>query len=658
MFALVRLLNGFEMELTYKVPQTLVSVVLPGVVVRVPLRNQLVSALVLKLLATAENCGFEIKEIIELEDVPADTAYNEFIKKLAQFYFLPSLHFYQRIRSFLNDKKIIEELVTVPEKEATPKVYLTDEQEAVVEYVKKFIYQPAYAPTLLHGVTGSGKTEVYKELVQIAVAKGKTVLLMLPEVSLALQFQVLLSRQMPNITVIGFHSATKLKDKRILWQMLLDKVPMLIIGVHLPILLPIANLGLIIVDEEHEQGFLEKKHPKINSKDVALWRASIYKIPILLGSATPSVNSLFNVKKHGWGFFEIKKRFAGCFPKLNIVPLISASSKKRKYFWVTDALKNAISECLKLKHQAIIYINRRGFSFFVQCRQCGFIFECPNCSVSLTLHFEREGQLRCHHCDFKKTMPKLCPQCHADDKNLLKKGIGTQQAVQALSALFPQAVIERADLDTTSKKREWENTVKQFEEGAIDILVGTQTITKGYHFPGVTLVGILWADLNLHFPTYNASETTLQQLIQVAGRAGRLHEESQVVVQVMQPEHQIFNYLNEQDYIKFCDLEMEMRSQTNYPPYGRLVQLELKHSSAKQVHQDAESLSKCLHGVNNDNNLNITILGPALPIISKIQNYEIRQIFLKSQSFGAIVKLINSVDLHQFESAVFVVSNV
>jgi len=488
------------------------------------------------------------------------------------------------------------------------------------------------------------------------VGEKKSGLLLLPEVSLAMQFQALLTRSLPGVVIYGFHSASKIKEKRQLWEDLLAGRPILIIGVHLPVLLPIQNLGLIIVDEEHEHGFMEKKHPKIVSKDVALWRAKIYNIPILLGSATPSVSSLYNVEKYGWKFFKITKRFAGSFPDVQVVSLTDPKARNRKSFWITKELQRAIAECLENKQQVIIYINRRGYSFFVQCKQCGFVFECPNCSVSLTLHSGAEDFLRCHYCDHKIKMPKKCPGCGVDEKNLLKKGIGTQQALQLLQDMFPRAIIERADLDSTSKKREWENTVKLFESGKIDILVGTQTITKGYHFPGVMLVGILWADLNLHFPVYNASEVTLQQLIQVAGRAGRQHANSKVIVQIMQP-HAIFNYLNEQNYIDFCRVEMEARKESEYPPYGRLVQIELKHDSSEQVQKDAMRLVDLLNHANLENKFDVAILGPAYPVIHKVQNTEIRQIFLKAKNFNNVFHILHLVDFDNFESSVFIVSN-
>lgn len=659
MYILVRLLKGFPKPLYYKIPATKNENKLEGTVVNVPIKNYNVPALVLKTYAQKPSkITFKIREINNLEQFPKDNLFNSFITKISKFYFVKPLYFYQRIRSFL-DKKI-ESLETKKDTnivEETIKIQLTEEQETIVKKISKQLNEDKYQPTLLHGVTGSGKTEVYKKLIIETINNDKSVILNLPEVSLAMQFEILLRKQLPNsIKIIGFHSATKVSAKKELWQKLLNKEPMLIIGVHLPILLPIPNLGFIIIDEEHETGFQEKKHPKMNSKEVAIWRAQFYKIPILLGSATPSLNSLYNVKYKKWDFHKLTKRFSGQFPKIELVFLKEDKNKYKRYFWISGPLKRAIQDRLEKKEQILIYLNRRGFSFFVQCKSCGFIFECPNCSVSLTLHKNKEGfanKLRCHYCDYTKELSKTCPECKTKDDNLLKKGIGTQQAVNLLTEIFPNAKIKRADLDTTSKKREWAKTVEDFEDGKIDILVGTQVITKGYHFPKVTLVGVLWADLNLHFPIFNASETGLQKLIQVAGRAGRQSENSKVIVQAVN-DHDIFNYLNEINYINFSNEELKTRKLTNYPPYARLIQIELKNINVIDLENDAKKLCLKIQSEAEKQKINITVLGPAKPVVYKIQKMESRDIFIKTSNFKNLHDIIDKIDLNKFESKIFI----
>jgi primosomal protein N' (replication factor Y) (superfamily II helicase) len=658
MYAKVLLLNGFEKELWYAIPEHIRSTLAIGSVVRVPIQRRNESALVIDCIPEpTQSLPFAVKDIHSLEPFPQDPHYTPFITKAANFYLLDPLYFYQRLHHFVKSHDADHD-VAISQEPVIPNsdIILTEEQQTIVNYVSPHITTPQFTPTLIHGVTGSGKTEVYKRLITQAITEGKSVFLLLPEVTLALQFEHLLRHQLPNIQIIGFHSASKVSEKKVLWENLIDQKPMLILGVHLPIMLPCANLGLIIVDEEHESGFQEKKHPKINSKEMALLRAQHYAIPIILGSATPSVNSLYNAQRHNWKTFSITKRFSGNFPKIYKVLLSSQSQQRRKTFWVSKELELGIKDCLSRKEQAIIFINRRGYSFFVQCKACGFIFQCPHCSVSLTLHVEHNNQLRCHYCDYKKPLPIACPECKASDKEFIKKGIGTQQVVQIFKELFPSAIIERADLDSTSKKRSWQSTVEQFRDGEIDILIGTQTITKGYHFPKVTLVGILWADLNLHFPLYNASETTLQQLIQVAGRAGRQCANSRVIVQAMH-DHPVFDYLDEIRYRTFCEREREARQETFYPPYARLACIELKHNEAKQIDHDAQYLGEELRKYNDQEKLGVIILGPALPLVSRVQNCEIRHIVLKAEKYTSLHKLLTHAHRQQLHSRFFIVMN-
>ena len=649
----VKLLNGFPEPLLYSIPSSWNTNQLIGTLVRVPLKDRTVSAMVIDQFAhIPSHVTYSIKDAIAPEPLPDDQYYQAYIKQLAHYYQLDKVYLLKRLAHFLVQKEVEEEITQTTQPQPHQSVILTNEQQQVVDFVAPHIHNPAFTPTLLHGVTGSGKTEVYKQLICQAIAQQKTVLLLLPEVSLAQQFQKILTAQLPNhLTIAGFHSGTTAKEKKQLWQLLLQQKPMLIIGVHLPILLPIANLGLIIVDEEHEVGYQEKKHPKINTKEAALMRAQHTKIPILLGSATPSVGSLYNVKQRGWHFFQLTKRFAGNFPTVSTVVL--KDHKQRKNFWISNQLYDALKDRLQKNEQAIIFINRRGFSFFVQCKSCSYIFECKSCSVSLTFH--EPDVLTCHYCAHTKKLPTHCTGCKASGDNFLKKGIGTQQAVTILQKLFPDARIARADMDVTVKKKLWKQTVTDFEQGNIDILVGTQTITKGYHFPKVTLVGILWADLNLHFPIFNASEVTLQQLIQVAGRAGRQTSESNVIVQTM-VDHPVLEYLNEIDYVKFYEQEIEHRMELQYPPCSRFVEIEIKHASESIIEFEAHKLVDQL--IANSSNLeNVYILGPAKPPIYKIKSMQSRKIYIKAPQVTTINALFASINKKQFKSLLFFTPN-
>jgi primosomal protein N' (replication factor Y) len=712
MYIQVRLLQGYQQPLWYQIPDSITEPIAIDSIVQVPLRNQTLPAIVQRIQRIKPAVSFEIKAVDQLMPFPADKHYSSFIKKLGEYHQLDPIYFIKRIAQFIQEQPSLDTLAIAstrddreealgrkPEEAVgvdrasgggnsgnseekaqntghTSNIKLTQEQQQVTDFLRSALDAPAYTPTVLHGVTGSGKTEVYKELIAHAYNHGKTTLLLLPEVTLARAFEkrlraelALLNSQIP---LYSFHSATTVKEKKAAWQKLLSDQPMLIIGVHLPVLLPIPNLGLIIVDEEHEVGYQEKKHPKINSKDAAIMRAHSSGIPILLGSATPSLTTLYNVQKRGWHFFQLKNRFAGAFPTVQTVSL--ADKKDRKQFWISQQLYDAIKDRLQKKEQAIIFLNRRGYSFFVQCKECSFIFSCDTCSVSLTLHAQESRDiLSCHYCGFSQTQPSCCPSCKKSE--FIKKGIGTQQVVTILEKLFPAARIARADMDTTTKKKAWEQTMEQFVHGDIDILVGTQTITKGYDFPGVTLVGVLWADLNLHFPIFNAAETTLQQIIQVAGRAGRHSAESLVIVQTM-TDHAIFDYLNEIDYPSFYQAELDTREFLGYPPCKRLVEIELKSSDEIAIEREAHDLVHALRAAQElcaqfyaqqsseqnsaqqrDQYLNMQILGPARPPVHKIKSTHMRKIYIKGEQIAHILAIIKKVDTSKYSSSIYFVPN-
>ena len=656
MFVYVRLLNGFQKILVYKLPEKMAGQNLINTCVLVPLREKKLSAFVVaQTTKLKEPATFAIKEIIGPKPFPADANFHHFVQKIAELYFTNSLIFYQKLRQFLKKKedKLDAFSLLPPPSEAAPlDCTLTEEQATAATYICQTLDTGSFAPVVLHGVTSSGKTEVYKAAMHKALAQGKTVLFLLPEVSLALQFRERLSKGMPDATIYDFHSASSPREKKAVWQALLKKQPIVIVGVHLPILLPIANLGLIIIDEEHEAGFEEKKHPKLNSKYLAILRASQYKIPIVLGSATPSVQTLHNVQTKGWPLFKLTKRFMGAFPTIRTI-VLPKQPKRRTSFWISKELETAIADCLKNGKQAIMFLNRRGYSFFVQCRQCGFVITCPACSVSLTSHQNANGDLtlRCHYCSYQRLVPVACDGCKGG--SFITKGIGTQQLVEILHNMFPAARIARADLDVTSKKDLWLATAAAFERGEIDILVGTKSITKGYHFPGVTLVGVIWGDLHAHVPVFNAAEECLQQLIQVAGRAGRVHPESTVIVQAMY-DHDLFNFINESDYLAFAEQELATREETWYPPFCRLIQIELKHKDAAQVEKDAKKLFTHLHTAAQLFTTPISVLGPATPAVHKIQHVETRHIFIKTPQFHEIKQLVASGLALPLKSSVFV----
>ncbi len=646
MFVRVKLLNGFPEPLLYKIPAEWEQKPVYGSLLAVPLKDKILPAFVIDITDQKPFTTFDIRDAQELKPFPQDAHYFEFIKTISTYHKIDTIYTIKRLKAFLKQKS--EPLVKDPHfvLNSQETIVLTDEQKIVVDFLKPHIINSSYQPTVLHGVTGSGKTEVYKELILTALQQKKSVLLLLPEVTLAVQFEKLLKRQLPlNLPIFGFHCATAAQDRKKLWINLLEQRPQLIIGVHLPILLPLPRLGLIIVDEEHESGFQEKKHPKFNTKDIALMRAAQHKIPIVLGSATPSLQTLYNVHTRHWNFFQLKKRFAGAFPLLEFVSL--GDKKERKNFWISTQLQKALKEQLSNGKQSIIFLNRRGMGFFVQCKECSFVFMCRSCSVSLTPH--KDNSLRCHYCSYQEQKPESCKKCGA--LKLISKGIGTQQVVNILEKMFPLARIARADMDTSVDRKLWTNIMNSFEKGDVDILVGTQTITKGYHFPNVTLVGVLWADVNLNFPLYNAQETTLQQLIQVAGRAGRQHKESKVIVQSV-AEHDLFKYVDETLYDAFYASEIEKRKDLGYPPVKRLLEIEMKHKNEQVLEKDSSRLAFELMSCND-----IRVLGPAQPPVAKIKELYSRKIYIKSDSFSAIDTALKKINSKYYKAKIYYTPN-
>jgi len=654
----VWLLAGWQEPLWYKVPPTKESLIFIDSFVEVPLRNQIFPALVQRCTSQPPqkiNVS-NIREIIRVFEIPKDNKHSSFINKVGHFYFVSPTTLYQRFISSIQSKPEELDSSTQITVQTVPDVILSNEQAAAIATITPAIIQETYKPFLLHGVTGSGKTEVYKKLIKTALEQKKTILCLFPEVALALQFEAIFKAQLttPHL-VFSFHSSSKISAKKTLWNNLLNKTPCVILGVHLPVLLPISNLGLIIVDEEHERGFQEKRHPKINSKEMALWRAQLYNCPIVLGSATPSLSTLYREKRGLIQKCTLSKRFRGKFPSI-IHASLKDSPKKRASFWITRELEKAITDRLQKKEQVILYLNRRGYSFSAQCQSCGEFVTCKACSVSLTPH-ELENNsfsLSCHYCGYACAVPTTCKKCHKSELPLLMKGIGTQQLTTIVKKLFPDARVARADLDSTKKKREWLEDVKKFKQGEIDILIGTQLITKGYHFPKVTLVGIVWADLGLAIPDYHTRESVLQKLIQVAGRAGREQEHSEVIIQSMSNDD-LFSYISEEKYPAFCENELLMRQELAYPPFTRLIQIEFFNKKETVLIDEIHQYKKALQEVISNQNLPIVVLGPVEPLMKKIGGVETRHLFLRSTTFQDIQTLVTKAPAFKtFSSSIFI----
>ncbi len=501
-----------------------------------------------------------------------------------------------------------------------------------------------YNVTLLHGVTSSGKTEVYVKLIEEAIGNNKQVLYLLPEIALTTQLVTRLQNYFGEQVAI-FHSKYSAHERVEVWNNVLQNSAKakIVLGARSSIFLPFNNLGLIIVDEEHEQSFKQfDPAPRYHARDTAVVLANLHEAKTLLGSATPSLESYFNAKQNKYGFVEITKRYNNVLmPDIELVDIKDKLKKKRMKGHFSDKLIEEMAETLKEGHQIILFQNRRGFSPIVECKTCGHSPQCPNCDVSLTYHQYR-NQLRCHYCGYVVGMIQDCNACGSQD--LDSKGFGTEQIEEEVKQLFPDYKVARMDLDTTRGKYGYEKIITALEQQEIDILVGTQMLTKGLDFRNVKLVGIMNADNMLNFPDFRAHERSFQLMLQVSGRAGRTEERGKVLIQTYNPYHNILQQVSTNNYIDMFNEQMNDRYNYKYPPIYKQIKITLKHKDYNTVDAASIWFAKSLRQVFSEH-----VLGPESPPISRIRNQFHKNILVKipkKQSLfktkEAIIKINNS----------------
>ncbi|WP_246035878.1 replication restart helicase PriA [Winogradskyella algicola] len=535
---------------------------------------------------------------------------------------------------------------------------LSDAQTEALESIKvAFETKPV---TLLHGVTSSGKTEIYVKLIEEQLNLGKQVLYLLPEIALTTQLVQRLQDYFGEKVAV-FHSRYSGNERVEVWQNLKNNLEkaQLVIGARSALLLPFSNLGLIIVDEEHEQSYKQfDPAPRYHARDAAIVLANLHKAQTLLGSATPSLESYFNANQGKYGFIELKTRFNNVLmPDIELVDLADKYKRKRMKGHFSDRLIEEMAETLDEGFQIILFQNRRGFSPIVECATCGNSPQCPNCDVSLTYHQYRD-QLRCHYCGYHTVMPKTCQAC--GNATLDTKGFGTEQIEEEVKVLFPDKKVARMDLDTTRGKHGFEKIISKFEQRVIDILVGTQMLTKGLDFRHVKLVGIMNADNLLNFPDFRAHERSYQLMTQVAGRAGRTDIRGKVLIQTYNPHHNILQQVSTNAYKDMFAEQMNDRYNFKYPPIYRLIKITLRHKDYNRVNLAADWYAKSLRQVFKAN-----VLGPEFPPISRIRNLFNKNILIKipqnqslSKTKEAIMKIDNSFNAVKDFRSVRVVINV
>ncbi len=494
-------------------------------------------------------------------------------------------------------------------------------------------------PILLHGVTGSGKTEVYLRALKDVLDQGGRGLVLVPEISLTPQTVRRFEENLPGTQIAVLHSMLSSGERAYHWREIQTGKVGLVIGARSAIFSPIPNLKLIIVDEEHEPSYKQESSPRYNGRDMAVLRAKLLNIPVILGSATPAIESYHNAKAGKYELIEMPFRAtAHNLPNIIVQELDKSFYRSDGSGLISGPLDYQLKSCLKRGDQAIIFLNRRGFSTFLHCLQCGHVFKCEDCDITLTYH-QKEHSLRCHYCDSHYKVPEECPECQFT--GLRKSGVGTEKLTSLLESKFPTARVGRLDRDTVKNQQILRATLDSFAKGNLDILVGTQMLAKGHDFPGVSLVGIITADTGLHFPDFRSCERTFQLITQVAGRAGRGERKGKVILQTFFPDHPALQCAVKNDYLGLYEIEKENREFMAYPPFGRLAKILIQHEKQEKAESMAMSIADRLEQLASGKE-GVEVLGPVQAPISRIQDRHRYHILVKSRDAGELLSIVGS----------------
>ena len=490
---------------------------------------------------------------------------------------------------------------------------LTDEQSFALNQIMASIDEKKPETFLLHGVTGSGKTEVYLQTIAKVLSDGKEAIMLVPEISLTPQMTERFRSRFGELVAV-LHSGLSVGEKYDEWRKIHQGKVKVVVGARSAVFAPFENVGIIILDEEHESTYKQEDSPRYHARDVAIWRGKFHQCPVILGSATPSLESFARAKKNVYKLLTLKDRaLKQALPEVQIVDMRDELKKGNRSMF-SKSLMDSIQARLDRKEQIVLFLNRRGYSSFVLCRDCGTVLQCENCDISLTYHRKNE-KCKCHYCGYEIHVPKTCPQCQSEHIRFF--GTGTQKVEEELAKFFPGVRVLRMDVDTTRAKGSHEQLLDAFGQGEADILLGTQMIAKGLDYPNITLVGVLSADTSLHLPDFRAAEKTFQLLTQVSGRAGRHEKPGEVVVQTYTPEHYAIELSEAQDYEPFYEREMHMRHQAGYPPYYYLALIQVSH---EDVLMAADYAGKAVEWLRSQLSFNVSIIGPTAAGISRLQN--------------------------------------
>lgn len=549
------------------------------------------------------------------------------------------------LKTLIKNQVLIEweEIVSrLPSGDQRANVEITLSQ--VQQHCKKQIIQSFedHNAVLLHGITGSGKTEIFIELIKEQIDSGKQVLYLLPEIALTTQIIARLHKIFGDSFGV-YHSRYSDNERVEVWQKVLNKEYQFVIGVRSAVFLPFSDLGLIIVDEEHEPSYKQfEPSPRYHARDSAIYLATIHKAKVLLGTATPSLETYQNALDRKYGLVELTSRYGEAYnPKMEFANVQRERKQKKLKGNFTSVLVEAIQESLDKEEQVILFQNRRGYASYITCDNCSTIPKCPNCAVSLTYH-QFNNKLVCHYCGYNQSMYSDCLSCGS--KELRNVGYGTEELEEEIKLLFPQAIVQRMDLDTTRSKYGYQRIIEEFEEGNIDILVGTQMVSKGLDFDRVNLVGIFDTDRMIHFPDFRSHERAYHLITQVSGRAGRKSRNGKVIVQTNDPDQELLQRARNDNYKAFFQWEIMEREQFYYPPFTRLINITFKHREKTTSYQATSFFAADIR----KNLGNQRMIGPVEPLIGKIRNMYLHEITLKIEKQGinlpAVKEYLRSVE--------------
>ena len=626
--------------LTYKATDEMALVLKRGVLVKVPLGKRIIDGC---LWGRAEASTLadptKIKEIKEIDQaISLSEIECELYQWMASYYHYPLGQlifdvlppFLKRPRKLNFDKG----------QGVTLELEMNDEQKNVVDQITNYGFE-VFSKWLVHGVTGAGKTLIYLELIKKILTQQKSVLFLLPEINLTPQFLKTFQTYL-NVPIYSYNSSISNSDKFGLWKLLQeDNSPKLILGVRSSIFLPIKNLGLVIVDEEHDQSFKQDDRCTYNARDIAIKRAALEKIPVILGSATPMIETYkaFIETNH---YFALRKRALDAkLPSVELIDMRGRSKiESERMIWPYSSESIfKIKKALERQEQVLVFINRLGYANYLQCNACGHQFSCPNCSTNLKF-FKKRNELSCQTCEYKERAPEMCPECM--NLNLSPKGFGTERAFEILQELMPDKKIERFDRDEIKTFTQLENVLERFHNKEIDVLVGTQMLSKGHNFKNVNLVLILGIDSQLNFPDFRSNERVYQTLTQVSGRAGRFGKDAEVLVHTLAPENKIFSYLKNHTFEEFYQDEIPVREMCSSPPMKKLVIIYFNSKSQESVIKESSKEANSLRAMALKHFDQVEILGPRPSMIEKKINKFTWSLMIRSSDVNQLHNLIRT----------------